>query len=360
MALQFQVKKASKTQAWLRMGISGPAGSGKTYTALKVASELGDGKIIVIDTQRGQANHYGGQFDFDIIDLTDHHPQNFIDAINFCSVQGYKYIIIDSITHEWTGKNGCLELHEEAVARQKAKNTFIAWKEVTPLHNRFFEAVNSVAAHVIGTVRSKVEHVQEKDDSGRTTVRKVGMATVQREGADYELDVLLEMEIDHVGVITKCRDGENREFKLDGRVFRKPGADLAEALRNWLTDGAESRIPELLKALEQIWLNSGNASAKWNSYKDSNLKNKDEGALDTQVKQWQSSYIEKSKFARQTLNNHITDLVKAGEDEAAIRESLAVMFEGSNIDELVLAQLNQSIETLNKQLTNTKTIKEAA
>src|SRR4051812_15837995 len=45
----FEIHKATKRRAKLRLGMSGPAGSGKTYSALLIASGLG-GRIGMIDT----------------------------------------------------------------------------------------------------------------------------------------------------------------------------------------------------------------------------------------------------------------------------------------------------------------------
>lgn len=229
MALTF--KKAVKAQSKLRLSIAGPSGSGKTYTSLKVATEMG-GKIAVIDTERGSASKYSDIFDFDVIELEDFHPDTYIEAIRLAEKSGYDILVIDSTTHEWNGKNGILELHEATVQKQRTKNSYTAWAEVTPLHNAFINAILQSKCHVIASVRSKTEYVQEKNEKGYTEVKKIGMASVQRADMDYEYDVMMEMNIDHVGTITKTRCAA-----LDGKQFRKPGAELAEILTRWLSDG---------------------------------------------------------------------------------------------------------------------------
>lgn len=231
-APQFAFKKATKEQSKLRLSIAGPAGAGKTYTGLRLASLLGN-KVAVIDTERGSASKYADIFEFDVIELDDFHPENYIAAIRAAEQAGYDTLFIDSTTHEWNGRNGILELHEAAVQRQSSKNSFTAWAKVTPLHQKFIDAILNCKCHVLASVRSKTEYVQDKDDRGRTEVRKVGMASVQREGMDYEYDVMLEMSVDHVGVITKTRCAA-----LDGRVFTKPGEELADILKSWLSSGA--------------------------------------------------------------------------------------------------------------------------
>lgn len=242
---QFQIKKATKQQSKLRLSIAGPSGAGKTYTALKLATGLG-GKIGVIDTERGSASKYADEFEFDVIELEDFHPQNFIGAIKAFEQGGYDIIVIDSTTHEWNGKNGILELHEAEVSRQRTKNSYTAWAQITPLHTAFIDAILGSRCHVIATVRSKTDYVQERNDRGQTEIRKVGMATIQREGMDYEYDIQLELDIQHTGVITKTRCAA-----LDGRVFKKPGAELSDILKQWLTTGvvSESTLIETIKRL---------------------------------------------------------------------------------------------------------------
>lgn len=232
--MTIQFRKATKEQSRLRLSIQGPAKSGKTYTSLKIATEMNLGKIAVIDTERGSAAKYADQFEFDVFELDDFHPEKYIEAIHAAEKAGYAVLIIDSTTHEWNGRNGILELHEAASQRQKVKNNWTAWADITPLHMRFIDAILGSKCHVIASVRSKTEYVQDKNDRGQTEVRKVGMASIQREGMDYEYDIMIEMNLDHVGVIGGTRCGA-----LDGKTFKKPGRELAEILVEWLTTGAE-------------------------------------------------------------------------------------------------------------------------
>lgn len=244
MAINFQ--KATKKQSRLRLSIAGPAGSGKTYTALRIATEMG-GKIAFIDTERGSASKYADIFDFDVIELDDFHPDRYIEAMRAAEKAGYDILIIDSTTHEWNGKNGILELHEACVQKQRTKNSYTAWAEITPVHNAFVNAILGSKCHVIASVRSKSDYVQEKNEqTGRTEIKKVGMASIQRDGMDYEYDIMLEMSIDHVGVVTKTRCAD-----LDGKTFKKPGPEFAEIVMGWLGSGAPSVKPELKLVTEE-------------------------------------------------------------------------------------------------------------
>lgn len=253
MAVTF--KKAQKTQSKLRMSIAGPSGSGKTYSSLKIATEMG-GKIAFIDTERGSAAKYSDIFDFDVIELEDFHPETYIEAMRAAEKGGYDILIIDSTSHEWNGKNGILELHEAAVQKQRTKNSYTAWAEVTPLHNAFIAAILQSRCHVIASVRSKTDYVQEKNDRGQTEIKKVGMASIQREGMDYEYDIMMEMNTDHVGVISKTRCAA-----LDGKTFKKPGRELAEILTKWLSDGTPA-VEKMGPSAEEL----AEAQAKADAY----------------------------------------------------------------------------------------------
>ncbi len=235
MAVVFQ--KAVKSQAKARVGLIGPSGSGKTYTALLLAKFMG-GRTAVIDTEHGSASKYADEFDFDTLILESFHPQNYIDAIKAAGEAGYDNLIIDSLSHAWSGTDGALELVDKAAAKSKSGNTFVAWREVTPLHNQLIEAMLSSPCHLIATMRSKMEYVQSKNADGKTEIRKVGMAPIQREGMEYEFDVVGDLDIDHTLVVSKTRCKA-----LDGQVIRKPGRELAAIIKAWLTDGAPVAPP---------------------------------------------------------------------------------------------------------------------
>ena len=223
-------RKAIKKEAKLRLAIAGPSGSGKTYTSLAIASSLG-GRVAVVDTEHGSASKYADLFGFDVLEMeAPFHPDKFIHAITEAAAAGYTTIVLDSLSHAWNGQGGLLELVEEAQKRMKTSNSFAAWKDVTPIQNRFVEGIISAPIHVIATMRSKQEYVQEKDErTGRTTVRKVGLAPIQRDGFEYEFDVFLDMDINNNAIVSKTRCPA-----LTGRVFAKPGADIAQILLEWL------------------------------------------------------------------------------------------------------------------------------
>lgn len=242
MALQF--KKATKTQARLRMAICGPGGSGKTYTSLLVARELANGgRVALIDSERGSASKYADIYDFDVLELGSFSPETYVEAIAAAEASGYAVVVIDSLSHAWAGRDGALEQVDRVVARNEAQNrranSFTAWREVTPMHNRLVDAMLGSACHIIVTLRVKSEYVVDVDDRGRTAPRKIGLAPIQRDGLEYEFDVIADMTTKNELAV-----GKTRCSRLQGYVATKPGADFAAIIKSWLSDGAPLPPPQ--------------------------------------------------------------------------------------------------------------------
>jgi hypothetical protein len=218
---------------YLRLGISGPSGSGKTFTALQLARELvPDGRIALIDTERGSSVKYADIFEFDVARMSPpYHPDKFMAAIHAAHEQGYDVVIIDSLSHAWSGEGGVLEIVDKAQTRYN-QNRWAAWSEGTPLHNELLDAITGTEMHIICTMRSRTRWILLEDDKGRSKPIKVGMEPVQRDGIDYEFDVMLQMDANNTAVVDKTRCTE-----LNETVWEKPGARLAEALADWLSLG---------------------------------------------------------------------------------------------------------------------------
>lgn len=223
-----QFRPATKTASRLRLALAGPAGSGKTYSALSVATALAQ-PVAVIDTERGSASKYSDIFQFNTLELDSFHPDRYIEAIQAASDAGFATLVIDSLSHAWMGKDGALELVDRAAKRSQSSNSYVAWREVTPLHNALVDAMIAARLHIIVTLRSKQDYVQDKDEKGKTVIRKVGMAPLQRDGLEYEFDVYGDLDGDNNMIV-----GKTRCPALAGQVIRKPGAQLAATLNEWL------------------------------------------------------------------------------------------------------------------------------
>jgi hypothetical protein len=236
--------KAVKHESYLRMALAGPSGAGKTYTALSIATALAGGKpIAVIDTERGSASKYADVFDFSVLELDSFHPDRYVEAIQAAVDAGFGVVVIDSLTHAWEGTGGLLEIVNEIAKRKYQGNTFRAWAEGTPIQNRLIDAMTASRIHVIATMRTKTEYATEKDErTGKTSVQKLGTTVKQRDGMEYEFDVVGRLTIDNELVIEKTRCSA-----LAGKVIAKPGRQVAETLGAWLA-GARPEAPAKAEA----------------------------------------------------------------------------------------------------------------
>lgn len=226
-------KPAERRKAKLRLALTGPSGAGKTYSALLLAKGIG-GKVAVIDTEKGSASLYAHLTPFDVLELpAPYTPERFIEAVRAAEGAGYDILILDSITHEWSGVGGCLELVDE-IARAKFKgNSWSAWNEVTPRHRDFLDKLIQSPLHIIATMRSKTETVQT-EENGRKKVQKLGMKAEQREGSEYEFTTVLDIVHDgHFAIASKDRTGLFAD-KDPHPITPETG----EMLLSWLNSGA--------------------------------------------------------------------------------------------------------------------------
>ncbi len=200
-------KRAERKKSRLRLALTGPSGSGKTYSALLLAQGLG-GRIAVIDTERGSASLYAHLCEFDVMELeAPYSPERFIEAIRGAERGGYSVLIIDSISHEWSGIGGCLEIVDSVASAKFRGNTWSAWNDVTPRHRAFLDAMLQAPLHIIATMRSKTE-TSQVEENGRKKVVKLGMKAEQRDGAEYEFTTVLDISHDrHFALASKDRTG---------------------------------------------------------------------------------------------------------------------------------------------------------
>lgn len=202
-----ELRPASRQQAKLRIGLAGPSGSGKTYSALLLAYGFCSdwNKIAIIDTENGSADLYAHLGSYQVLTLeAPFSPESYIDAINICEKAGMEVIIIDSITHEWSGKGGCLELHEQETSRMRTPNSFTAWSKITPRHDAFIQKILQCSCHIITTVRSKTEYVL-CEKNGKKVPTKAGMGQITRDGFEYELTASFDLNQEHKAFVSKDR-----------------------------------------------------------------------------------------------------------------------------------------------------------
>lgn len=238
--------KATKAQAKARIAMHGPAGSGKTYTALQWASVLANGgKIAVVDTERNSASLYADQFEFDVLAFNPpYHPERLIEVLDVAESEGYAVVIIDSLSHYWSGAGGVLEIVDEAKSRFKG-NTMQAWMVGTPLQQKMIDRILSHPAHIIATMRSKTDW-QIENDGGRVSPMKVGLAPQQRDGVEYEFTLVLDIDIKHRASVTKSRYAAIADRTFDTKETKQ----AAQQVLSWLQEGTEV-IPDFREGIRR-------------------------------------------------------------------------------------------------------------
>jgi len=232
-------KKAKREQIWLKILLAGASGSGKTYSALRIAQGIAKksgSRVAAIDTENGRIRYYANEFDFDDMQLeVPYSPEKYIEAIDQAIDSGYKILILDSITHEW---DYCLEVHNKMPG-----NSYTNWAKITPRHNAFMEKVLQSPLHIISTVRGKDEYILE-DKDGKKVPKKIGLGYKQRDNTEYDYTVTFNIDQQtHVADATK----DNTHI-FEGRYDVLTEKD-GEALYDWANSG-DVPAPKPVKKVE--------------------------------------------------------------------------------------------------------------
>lgn len=260
--MALELKKAQRKKAKLKLGMSAPPGGGKTAGSLLIAyglmkekyPTLSDAeiweKIAVVDSENGSGQLYVGAEiagtkigEYNTITLeAPYEADKYTNSVILCKNSGIEVVIIDSTTHLWSGTGGLLE--QQGNIAKRTGNSYTAWRDITPQHNRFVETMLTTDIHIIATIRSKIDYVQEKDpNTGKTTVRKVGLNPIQKEGMEYEFTVFFEIDAEHNAFGSKDRTSifDQKTFKITPEVGRK--------LMAWLESGQDEN-KQVLASME--------------------------------------------------------------------------------------------------------------
>ncbi len=229
-----ELKKSSRQKAKIRLALQGPSGSGKSYSALLIAVGLCKSfeKVAVIDTENHSSELYSHLGGFNVVNLeAPFTTERYIEAIQLCERSGMEVILIDSITHQWDGVGGILQTHASMQG-----NSFTNWGKLTPRHNAFVQAILQSSCHVIVTIRSKQDYALS-EKNGKQVPEKIGLKGVTREGMDYEMTLVFNLDIKHNAVATKDRTGlfmDQPEFVITSAI--------GEQILAWCQQGTEEKV----------------------------------------------------------------------------------------------------------------------
>jgi hypothetical protein len=225
-----QLQKTQRHNVKLRLGISGASGFGKTYSALQLAYGMTQdwSKIAVIDTENASASLYSDLGNFNVLNINPpYSPERYIEAIKMCEKANMEVIIIDSITHEWQGEGGCLQIHEQLGGR------FQDWAKVKPRHQKFINAILQSKSHIITTTRRKTDYSMDVGSNGRSKVVKHGTKEITSEGFEYELSVNFEL----INENHLCKVSKDRTNLFQGKPEFIITSDIGIQLKAWCNQG---------------------------------------------------------------------------------------------------------------------------
>jgi len=269
------LQKATRKRVKIKAGIQGPAGAGKTLGALMIAYGICKdwNKIAFIDTENGSSTLYvNREFselkitvgEFQTIDLKPpYSPERCSEAIAACvKADDVEVIIFDSISHEWNGRGGVLDIHEQ----MGKMNDMQKWGKLTPRHNRFIDDILQCPKHMVLCMRSKQDYVMKEgtNSAGRNIVipEKVGLKAVTKDGVDYEFTLNFDVDINNFATAVK-----DRTALFKGKPEFKITAETGASIKAWCELGIEP-VPEvspLSKAIADTYLcaTSADLQAHW-------------------------------------------------------------------------------------------------
>ena len=241
--MSFEIRKSSRKKSFFKIGLTGVSGSGKTYSALKLAYGIvGDWKkITLIDTENCSGDLYSGLGEYNIIQFKPpHSPQRYMEVLEYAWNHHPGIIIIDSISHEWDGSGGCLQMVEGV---QGVKNDFAKWGKVTPIHIMFVQSILNIPCHVISTTRRKTEYAIVQDERTKKAIpKKIGLKSIQREGIDYEWTLEFEIDQNHFAIASKDRTGIFASNPVPFQISEDTGKKISD----WNNEG-EGQPKEIKK-----------------------------------------------------------------------------------------------------------------
>ena len=226
-----QLQQTQRHNVKLRLGISGASGFGKTYSALQLAYGMTQdwSKIAVIDTENSSASLYSDLGNFNVLNLNPpYSPERYIEAISLCEISNMEVIIIDSITHEWQGEGGCLQIHEQLGGR------FQDWARVKPRHQKFIDKILRSKSHIITTTRRKTDYSLDMSSNGKSKVVKHGTKEITSEGFEYELSVNFEL----INENHLCKVSKDRTNLFQGKPEFVINSVIGKKLKAWCNQGA--------------------------------------------------------------------------------------------------------------------------
>lgn len=245
--MTYKFRPAVRDKTAILLGLAGPSRSGKTYSALRIATGIArveGGDIAFIDTERGRALQYADRFKFLHANLeppfsSARYEEAIMDAVAIKPA----VIIVDSASHEHEGPGGILEQHEEILKRmagddwrKRDKLKFTAWIEPKQAHNRYVNTLLQLNTHFIFCFRAKDKLALIKNEQGKIEPTAMGWTPICTDRFEYEMTSLLVLPEGSKGTPDFRATSTGLREPLDTMI--KPGEQLTEAVGERLAQWA--------------------------------------------------------------------------------------------------------------------------
>ena len=231
-------RKAERRNTKLRAAVTGPTGAGKTLSSLLIARGLAgdDGVVALIDTEQGSSEIYADKVDFAVEELPENkrNPREYAALIRKAGQAGVDVLVVDSLTHGWLA---ALE-KKDTVSARSGENSYTSWRHVNPDLNDMMDAILNYPGHILCTMRSKMQHEITDGPGGKKKIQRVGMSPIMREGIEYEFTIVIDIDSNHVGFVSKSRFSE-----LADRVVERPGESFGRDIIEALESGTDEKPP---------------------------------------------------------------------------------------------------------------------
>lgn len=243
------IRPATRPKMYGRAMISGPSGAGKTWTSLSMGTTLAEredrpGEILLIDTEKESALTYADSFTFQHLPWRPpYDPTELVQVLRDLG-DTYAVIIIDSLSKFWGGLGGTLDI---------ADGKFGGWKAARPVQEGLVEAILATPAHVLLGVRSKMAYAVEQSSSGKQQVQKIGLAPQQDDNLVYEVNIALDIDLEHRITCTKSRT----PAVPVGRMYpagheKKAAEDYADWLAGGVPPASREVVERIVAALDAV------------------------------------------------------------------------------------------------------------
>jgi AAA domain len=248
--MSIQFKKAVRENVRLLIGMAGGTGSGKTWSAMRLAKGIaGDKPFAVIDSENDRAQHYADDFRFDHASLhAPFRPDAYWDAIKTADDAGYPVIVVDSASHVWAGDGGVLDWQEEELDRmaggdwkKREQCKMAAWIKPKLSHKQMVQKLLQVKAHLILCFRAEQKIEMVREDGKLKIVAKQsltgldGWIPVCEKNLPFELTASFLLTADAPGMPKpiKLQQQHKALFPLDKPINEESGRLVAE----WASGG---------------------------------------------------------------------------------------------------------------------------